>query len=141
MEQYTDSLVRLDRHPARASLRAFGCVIALLCFARALVWATHSVGQPAWACALGVIALAIAALQPELLRGLYIVLGVLSYPLRWLAAFSILALFYFALITPVAWLFRLTRSSETGRAGQSAWRECKARHADKADKAEYFRQF
>jgi Saxitoxin biosynthesis operon protein SxtJ len=136
MDEYSDSLVRLDRHPTRAALRSFGIALALLCFARTLTWYTHSVGQPAWSALAGVSAVAVAGWRPNVLRGLYVLLGVLSYPLRWLTAFSILALLYFAVIAPVALLFRLTRRSQAD-ALQSSWHEVKAR----ADKANYFRQF
>jgi hypothetical protein len=135
MEEYSDSLVRLDRHPTRAALRGFGVALALLCFTRAAL-SLYSGGQPVWTGLAGCVAAPLAVFGPELLRGLYILLGVLSYPVRWLVAFSILALLYFVVITPVAWLFRLTRRVHTTGA-QSAWHTAKPR----GDKADYFRQF
>ena len=140
MEPHSESLVRLDVQPADAVLRSFGIALAVLCFARAVFvlvgWSpTDSVGQPAWSALAGLLAMAVALLRPSLLRGLYIAMGVLSYPVRWLVAFGILALLYFAVITPVACLTRLTRRSQQ-RAG-SAWHACPPR----GDKADYFRQF
>lgn len=135
MEEHSDSLVRLDRHPTRSALRGLGVALALLCFVRAAL-SLYSGGQPVWTALAGTIAIALAWLRPELLRGLYTLLGVLSYPVRWLVAFSVLAVLYFVVITPVAWVFRLTRRSHTGN-GQSAWHAAKPR----GDKTDYFRQF
>jgi hypothetical protein len=138
MEPHSDSLVRLDVHPARAVLRSFGIALAVVCFARAwFAWSSaDSLGQSTWCALAGLIAMAVALLRPSLLRGLYIAIGVLSYPVRWLAAFSILALLYFAVISPLALVTRLTRRSQHHASG-SAWHACAAR----GDKADYFRQF
>jgi hypothetical protein len=135
MDEYTDGLVRFDGHPSRASLRAFGVALALLCCARAALSLVLG-EQPVWTALAGVFAAVIAIVRPELLRGLYILFGVLTYPVRWLVAVTALAVLYFVVITPIAWLFRLTRRSKLG-ATASAWHTARPR----GNKTDYFRQF
>jgi hypothetical protein len=127
-----EHLVSIDRQPARATLRSFGLAIGAICFIQAAYSLSASVG------AIGLAAMSLGLAYPSLYRWPYILLGTLTFPLRWLVAFSVIAALYFAVITPVACVVRVTRrlsrpAADTG----SAWQAC----APRGDKLTYFRQF
>jgi hypothetical protein len=134
MDQYNGHLASLDWQPTRATLRSFGLALASLCIARA-VWRVSAGDWNALLAGSGVAIACLAVWRPSLFRAPYVVLGVLSYPMRWLVAFLTLAALYFAVLTPVACILRLTRRS--AGAAPSAWRISPPR----GDKASYFRQF
>jgi hypothetical protein len=148
MDEHTDSLVSLDLQPNRATLRGFGWAVAVLCLGRTL-WhwhQAHVLALPTFS--LAFIVLAVALWAPTLLRAPYALLNTLTYPVRWLFAFSVLALLYFAVITPMAWLLRLSRRFQSldrtdapGVPGKSAWQPVAPRSSRDLGKADYFRQF
>ena len=146
MLDHDHSLVTIDWQPSRASLRSFGAALSIV-----LIWSVVTRGRELGSAALlrdpvvlGCSALALldaslVALRPEWLRVPYVALGAISYPLRWLLAFSSLALLYYALVTPIALCVRLTRRRrpQSVRADASSWTVTHQR----PDKADYFRQF
>lgn len=139
MEHENSGLVSIDRQPQRATLRSFGVALAVLCGARGIwIW-THSVYTTATLLgSLGVALACIALLRPRILHWPYVLLGVLSFPLRWLLSYLVLAILYFAVITPVACGVRIARKLRArDEAPHSHWRHSPPR----GDKPSYFRQF
>jgi hypothetical protein len=139
MDQDT-GLAAIDRQPSRATLRSFGVALALLCVGRA-AWSWTDCAYNAVIVSAGIAAAlaCIALFLPSKLRGLYVLLGVLSYPLRWLLSYLVLAVVYFGVITPVALGVRLARRlrSREITKQRSNWRVSPPR----GDKPSYFRQF
>jgi hypothetical protein len=136
MDQYSGGLVSIEWHPARATLRSFGLALALLCIGRG-VWSWTNSGPAAALIAVGLMLAAVAHWRPSTLHKPYVLLGVLSFPLRWLLSFCVLAVVYFALITPIAYGVRLARRFSGRDTNQTNWRVPAAR----GDKPSYFRQF
>jgi hypothetical protein len=135
MDGTTDSLVRIDRHPGVGTLRSFGLAIGLVCGVR-FAWSWW-MSQPAvLTCGLGLVAIAAACARPEWLRAPYVLLATLTFPVRWLLAFTVIAVLYFLLITPVAVAVRLVRRMR-GSPAPEGWRVSPTR----GDKHSYFRQF
>jgi hypothetical protein len=135
MDQYNGGLVSIEWQPARATLRSFGCALALLCVGRG-VWSWTNSGSVS--IAVGLALAGIALWRPRTLQRPYVLLGVLSFPVRWLLSFCVLAVVYFAIITPIACGVRLARRfGAREHATQSHWRVSPAR----GDKPSYFRQF
>lgn len=141
MDAHNASLVNIEWRPARAVLRSFGLALALLCIARAAwSWSVTPKDAIHWSTALAGSAVALTGLalwRPSLFRVPYVVLGVLTYPVRWLLAFTTIAALYFLVLTPIACILRSTRRRVTGSESPSAWRISPAR----GEKASYFRQF
>lgn len=130
-------LVSLDLHPPRATLRSFGLALAILCVGRAAWnWSVAGSGIPiVWTGSAVAVAL-LAVWRPSLLRAPYVMLGVLTFPARWLIAFTTIAVLYFVVLTPIACILRLTRGG-AGSHTPSTWRISPPR----GNKSSYFRQF
>lgn len=137
MDLYDANLVKLDLRPARAALRSFGLAIAFLCAGRAAwSYAVAANGIPyVWTGSAVTVAL-LALWHPSILRAPYVMLGVFTFPARWLFAFTTVALLYFVVLTPIACILRLTRAG-AGTPTPSAWRIS----APRGNKSRYFRQF
>jgi uncharacterized membrane protein len=132
-------LVHIDRSPTRATLRTFGCALALACFAHA-AWGVHAGGDSRWLLVAGLTGCAVFALaflQPDLYRRPYVLIGWLTFPVRWLVAMSVLAVLYFVVITPVALLVRRQRARQATRSSDPCWVDVNPR----TNKSDYFKQF
>jgi hypothetical protein len=150
MHDAPESLVPIDWHPNRATLRTFGCAAALL-FAglgyanwhgplalSTAVLHTHALALTACACA--ALSALLAWYRPSYHRPLYLLVTCLSFPLAWLSAWLLLLGLFFLVITPVSLVWRVLRRpspSTPRRAAGSAWRTA----TRPRDKSRYFRQF
>lgn len=139
MERYTGGLVSIDRQPQRAALRSFGVALALLCIGHGVwSWTNNQNHTGVVISSVGLVLAGLARLRPSALRRPYVLLQLLSYPVRLTLSFLVLAMVYFALITPIAWGVRAARRlSARELTPHSHWRECPPR----SDKPSYFRQF
>ena len=152
MEEPDARLVQLDLRPNPRTLRGFGWALALACVGRGAWHAWNADAPPSPDAQLAVLSGCAATLsllawrRPSLLRAPYLVLTLVTYPIRWLAAVAALATLYFAVLTPVAWAVRVHRrlsgrSCASGAAGArepaSTWVDV---HAPPR-KQDYFRQF
>lgn len=142
MEHERSGLVSIDRQPQRATLRSFGLALALLCSARgAWSWTNNAYTTAMVAGSLAFAFASVAVLRPNILHRPYVLLGVLSFPLRWSLSYLVLAVVYFAVITPVACGVRIARRLRARDARDetphSHWRHSPPR----GDKPSYFRQF
>jgi hypothetical protein len=139
MDHHTGSLVSIDRHPEQAVLRNFGLAGALVCAGRGVWSASHGAyASAAVGLALALLLVGIARWRSSLLRKPYVLVSVLSFPVRWALSFSVLAVVYFAVITPVAYGVRVARRFKADKQEpQSHWRNSAPRGA----KPSYFRQF
>ena len=146
MHEREDSLVRIEWQPSTASLRSFGAALVCL-LAWSLLDRYRHAGAPilrdppGLACgSLTLVVAALAVIRPGLLRAPYVALGALTYPVRWLVAFSSLALLFYGLVTPIAVCVRLVRKHRA-RSGEpdhaNGWVVARPR----PDKTHYFRQF
>jgi hypothetical protein len=136
------SLIRINRHPTTRSLRVFAVALKAFCLVWAWLswrkgWAPVSVGLLAMA----LITLALAIAKPGALRGLYLGLSYLTFPIGWVMSHVILGAIYFVVFTPIGWLLRmfghdaLKRRFEPSR--ESYW---DARANPEPDPTTYFRQ-
>jgi hypothetical protein len=139
MDHESSGLVSIDRQPRRATLRSFALALALLCLARGIwSWTNSAYTTAMIASSLGVAFASVAVLRPNVLHRPYVLLGVMSFPLRWLLSYLVLAAVYFAVITPVACGVRIARKLRTrDETPDSHWRHSPPR----GDKPSYFRQF
>ena len=92
--------LRARRYGELAGLLVLGCALAWVGFLAALIFAVGTV----W---------------PQVLRGPYVLLVVVTYPLGWALGQLFLALVFFGLITPLALSFRLLRRDSLQRRFQT----------------------
>ena len=114
--------------PSRRHLRQFAglCLVVLPALAAVRAWSGRADG---WALALGAAGVLLGGLglaRPQALRWVYTGWMVVVFPIGWTVSRAALALVFYAVITPVAYIFRamgrdelrLTRSG----AAASYWR-------------------
>ncbi|HZR79570.1 MAG TPA: SxtJ family membrane protein [Candidatus Binatia bacterium] len=103
------ALIERDREPSAGELRWFGALLlAFLGAIGALVrWRTGTLAVPValWAAA-AVLAVAYYAV-PAIRRTVFRAWMAVTYPLGWLVSHVLLAIFYFAVLTPIGWVMRL----------------------------------
>ena len=144
--------IRMDLRPDARKLRQFGwaslAAFGLLgtvtmwrgtLFGVSLGALTDSVAYACWS--LGLLSVLFSLAWPPGNRPLYLSLGVIAFPIGWLLSHVILALVFFAVLTPVAFVFRLIGRDPLAReidtAKPSYWDDL----PQLTDKSEYFRQF
>src|SRR5437763_1864795 len=135
------SLFEIDYRPGRRPLRVFGAAAAaLLGLAAALGWNRH----PAWAGVLAggaVVVAAAAVVRPELLRWPFVGLSVVTWPVGLVVSWAVLAVLFYAVITPVGLMMRLfgrdALARRFDRGAATYWTE----RRPVTDPGRYFRQY
>lgn len=112
------SLVEINWHPKRKQLRSFGkialvasAIISLLLYLLkgiAIQWALTIF-------AVGFIIFASSMISLRLTRMIYVALVAVTFPIGLVVSFTLLAIFYFLLLTPVGLFFRLIGRDALGR--------------------------
>ena len=138
------SLIEINWSPSRKQLRKFG-IISLIAsvLISLLLYVLKGLGIQ-WAAIIFFVGLVIflsSLISFKLTRGIYLGLIVVTMPIGWMVSFTLLAIFYFLLLTPVGLLFRLMGRDVLGRkfdsAADSYW--LIRRPPDSLDR--YFHQF
>ena len=146
------ALVQIQWNPDRRELRAFGVIASVMCvllgvwahLGYVLAWPVTADAAARTATTFWVAAAAcalLAAVRPLMLRPLYVVLTLAAFPIGVVAGHVILAVVYYAVITPIAIVFRLIGRDglerRLDRTAPSYWTP--RAYADDANR--YFRQF
>jgi hypothetical protein len=136
MHEPFERLIELTPRATRGGLRGFGLAFTALCTWLGYLAAArlgHIAAGALWICA---VLLALTAwLRPRSLQPLQLGIAWLSYPVRWLAAWSALLVLFFGVLTPTAWIVRRLRKPPREATG-SAWLPAPPRRS----KAHYFDQ-
>jgi hypothetical protein len=103
-------LIEINWYPKRKELRNFG-VIALIASAviPLLLYLLKGL-EVQWVliiCCVGFIIFLSSIISAKISRIIYLSLILLTLPIGWIISFILLALFYFLLITPIGFIFRL----------------------------------
>jgi hypothetical protein len=136
------SLIRINRHPSSRSLRVFAAALSAFCLAWA--WGFWRRGwAPVSLSFLGIVVLALvfAVIRPGWLRGAYLGLSYLTFPIGWVVSHVILAVVYFAVFTPIGLLLRVCGHDSLARRfdrGAVSYWQPRAERAP--DPESYFRQ-
>ena len=144
--------IELNLKPDTKTLRQFG-VIALIAFGAIGYLVTKdnglfgldfgtagpTVAYVLWG--LGAVSGLLSLVAPSLNRFLYIALIVITYPIGFVISYTVLGVFYYLIITPVALLFKVLGRDTMTRAfpgkKDSYWVE----HKDTDDVGRYFKQY
>jgi hypothetical protein len=138
------SLIEINRHPSRKELRNFGKIaLAASVLIPLLLYVLKGLGIQ-WAVisfAVGFIIFLGSIISPKLTRMIYLGLILVTLPIGWVVSFILLATFYFLLLTPIGFFFRLIGRDSLCRkfdsAAKSYW--VARRAPDSLDR--YFHQF
>ena len=98
-------LIDFPRDPSEKQLRQFGCLTGILLPCLLGWWV--GLGWPFWAgSAIGLVAAAVGWLQPRWLRPIFLGLTWLTLPLGLILGEVLLAIIFFLVVSPIAWLRR-----------------------------------
>ena len=145
-------IVQLTLDPSRRQLRQFG-FIALGAFALLgglILWkgsifgvALGSAARPTayvlWG--LGLLSGAFSLLKPAANRPLFVLLGVVTFPIGWVLSHVVLAVLFYGLLTPIALFFRLIGRDPLTRRWEPEQKSYWVDLPEAFDKKDYFRQF
>ncbi|MDX2149889.1 MAG: SxtJ family membrane protein [Bryobacteraceae bacterium] len=132
----------LDLNPSRRTLRQFAALSLVVFGALAAARLTGDLASPTGR-TFAVLAVAIGVpglLYPPLIRWVFVGWMILVFPIGWLISHLVLGVIFFLIVTPIAFVFRLTgRDRLRMRPGDrpSYWEERPAR----TDAAGYLRQY
>ena len=137
-------VIDIIRDPTRSQLRQFGGLflpgflglVALLVHRSSGGW---GVAGPLLAVAGASISAAI--LRPPILRGPFVGLQVVAFPIGWVLAHAIFAVVYFGVVTPVGFLVRTFRGDPLERAIDRGAASHWARRKAPASIERYFRPY
>jgi len=138
------SLIEINRYPGSKELRNFGAIALIaLALIAILLYVLKGLGIQ-WAAiifAVGFIIFLSSVISLKLTRMIYLGLILVTLPIGWAVSFALLAAFYFLLLTPLGFLFRLIGRDPLRRkfdsTTESYW--LTRRPPDKLDR--YFHQF
>lgn len=126
----------ITRRPADRTLREFAAAAAVLCAV-----AAAAVGPwPAWGAA-GVGFALVGWRRPRWLRPLFTVSTVVTFPPAWATTWLVLAVIFFAVVTPVGWLRRLRGGSPLDPDPQGDHDSYWVRRPPPAPRSRYLDQF
>ena len=146
------ALVELDFNPDTKTLRSFGFIalggfglLGLAAYTETWMFAfglrAARVPLAAGLGGLGALSALLSVVAPRANRPIFVGLSVLAFPIGWVISHALFGLIYFAVVTPIAIVFRLVRRDELGLRGdtpsRSYWSPARAdREPDR-----YFKQF
>jgi hypothetical protein len=120
-------------------LRQFGWLLALVLAVAGWRIGPSRAGLTLQATA--ALVFAVGSLWPAALRGIYLVLLVLTFPVGWALSRVLLAVVFYGLITPLALGFRLAGRDPLQRRADAAADTYWQPRPQPADARRYFRQF
>ena len=135
------ALVEIDWKPSSRNLRVFGAALTVLGLFLALLLRGESREYPLAAALLAVLGGGAALFRPGLLRPLYLILQVLTWPLGLALSHLLLAVMFYLVLTPIGFLRRAAGRDPLGlrrkEAGGTFW----VKREGNPKKERYFSQF
>jgi hypothetical protein len=138
------SLIEVNWRPNNKQLRGFGKIALIALAVISLVLYLVKGLEIRWALAIAAVGLAIfvsSLISLRLTRGIYLGLVAVTLPIGLVVSFVLLAAFYFLLLTPLAFVFRLIGRDQLRRkfdpGAESYW----LTHHPPQGPERYFRQF
>ena len=138
------SLIEIDWNPPNKQLQNFGKIaLAMTVIISLLLYLLKGVAIQ-WLliiCAFGFMVFVISLISLKLTKMIYLGMILLTMPIGWVVSFTVLAVFYYLLLTPIGLFFRLTGRDILKRkmdpSAKSYWEP--RRQADTIER--YFNQF
>lgn len=137
-------LIEINRNPSPGQLRLFaGVAVPGLCVvAGVLLWWKARLPSAAWAVWAAGAVVALAGLgRPGLVRPLFIALSYAAAPVGWVVALVLLAFVYYAIMTPIGLVMRLTGRDPLARRFDRSATSYWVTRRPTAEIERYFRQY
>ena len=138
------ALVSLNLKPSKKQLRDFGLIALCMCnvVGLLLLWAAKiSPKELIVLFLIGVTVFGLSRLSTTFIKPVYLALTILTFPVGWAVSHLIMAVFYYAIITPIALLFKVLGRDLLCRKydpqADSYWIAYKRKRSNK----DYFHQF
>ncbi|HEY5078887.1 MAG TPA: SxtJ family membrane protein [Opitutaceae bacterium] len=109
-------LIRINRNPSRRQLAVFGLAwLVFLGLSGCASWSKgrHAAAEVLWFAA-AVVPLA-GLFLPRFLRGVYLALSYVTYPVGYVVSYVVLAIVYFLALAPIGLTMRLLRHDPLSR--------------------------
>ena len=138
------ALVSLNLRPSEKLLKDFGFISLIMFFVIGLL--LLGLGKvPAKGFMIfglvGVVLYILSRISVALIKPVYLVMILLTFPIGWVVSHVMMALFYYGIITPIALFFRILNRDPLCRKyepeADTYWIQCRKKRAAK----DYFRQF
>ncbi len=132
--------IQLNTNPTSRQLRQFGCLCVVVLPLIGWLWNTG--GTAVWILLGSGLLIAMAAwFSPWLVRPLFVLLGVVAFPVGVVVSEAAMLLIYFGIFFPIGIIFRLMRRDalklRMERESTSYWTE----KAEMSDPESYYRQY
>ena len=138
------SMIEINWNPKKKELHSFGIIalITAILLSLLLFFLKHpAIYWIVFIISLGIIIFLNSLISARVTRIIYLGMIFITYPIGYVVSYSVLAAFYFLIITPVGLVFRLAGKDHLHRnfdhAAKSYW--LKRQSPDKLDR--YFHQF
>jgi uncharacterized membrane protein YgdD (TMEM256/DUF423 family) len=138
------SLIEINWQPSRKDLRKFGIVALAATGLAALLLHLLKGLSIQWSAVIFTVGLAIfvvSLLSARVTRIIYLSLIIATLPIGYIVSFTVLAAFYFLLLTPLALIFRLIGRDPLHRRFDSSAKSYWGPHQLPDSLDRYFRQF
>ena len=138
------SLIEVNWRPNNKQLRGFGKIALIALAVISLVLYLVKGLEVRWALAIAAVGLAIfvsSLISLRLTRAIYLGLVAATLPIGLVVSFVLLTAFYFLLLTPLAFVFRLTGRDPLRRKFDSGAQSYWLKHRPPQGPERYFRQF
>lgn len=138
------ALVTLNLKPSEKQLKSFGLAGLIMCNVIGIVlfW-LEKISNSGYLIFImvGILLFVLSRVSTRLLKPVFLVLVLLTFPIGWIFSHLVMALFYYGIITPVSVFFRLLNRDPLCRKydpdADTYWITCKRKRPAK----DYFRQF
>jgi hypothetical protein len=137
------ALIEVNTNPTRRQLAVFGASWVVFVSAVGMLVAFRAESLTG-ACVLWAVAGAVplaGLVVPGFLRGVYVAMAYAAFPVGWVVSIVVLAIVYFAVITPVGVLMRLLGRDPMTRRFDARAETYWVPHRTRDEPESYFRQF
>jgi len=138
------ALVTLNLKPSEKQLKNFGLGGLIMCNVIGIVlFGLEKISNGGYVIFImvGILLFVLSHVSTRLLKPVFLVLVLLTFPIGWVFSHLVMALFYYGIITPVSLFFRLLNRDPLCRKydpdADTYWIRCKHKQSAK----DYFRQF
>lgn len=138
------ALVTLNLKPSEKQLKNFGLVGLIMCNVIGIVlFGLEKISNSGYLIfiVVGILLFVLSRVSTRLLKPVFLVLVLLTFPIGWVFSHLAMALFYYGIITPVALLFRLLNRDPLCRRREPDTDTYWLRYKQKRSARDYFRQF
>jgi hypothetical protein len=137
-------LLPFNSNPTRRELRQFACIWLPLIFlaATAVLWKVGAAPMaPSLVATAGLVLGVLGWTRPQWFRPIFVGWMAAAYPVGWVISHLVLAVLYFAVLTPIGLALRIAGRDPMNRRWKGGATTYWTEHKAPADDGSYFRQY